>query len=221
MCGRYALYGPKSRSRADDEYFASLDQYLASYNVAPSQVMPIARLADGKPELMPAKWGLVPHWAKDEKTAFKCINARSETVASSPAFRGAYRSKRRCLVPTSGFYEWQKGPNGKQPFFITSPNESMLAFAGLWEQWKRPDGDLLTSYTIITTDANDAVSFLHNRMPVILREEDYSEWLSADDPRGLLKPCHNEAVYAYQVSKRVNAPKNNDAELVRELRLSE
>jgi putative SOS response-associated peptidase YedK len=221
MCGRYALYGPKSRSRAEQEYFGSIDQYPANYNVAPSQVMPIARLTDGRPELVQAKWGLVPHWANNEKFAFKCINARSETVASSPAFRGAYRTKRRCLIPASGFYEWKKSPDGKQPFFITRPDESMLAFAGLWEQWKRPDGEPLTTYTIITTDANDTMAHLHNRMPVILRPEDYSDWLSADDPRELLKPCHNEAVYAYPVSTRVNAPKNNDAELVRELRQTE
>src|SRR5918993_517823 len=108
MCGRYALYGPRSRSRAESEYFASLEQVTA-------------------------RWGLVPYWSKDEKTAFKCINARAETITTAPAFKGPYTTKRRCLVPACGFYEWQKHPAGKQPYYITSADESLLAFAGLWD----------------------------------------------------------------------------------------
>src|SRR5687767_3485704 len=110
MCGRYALYGPKSRSRYD-AYFDGLDQYPDRYYVAPTDVMPIVRLVDGEPRITPARWGLIPYWAKDVKIGFSTINARAETVAEKPAFREAYE-KRRCLVPASGYYEWAKRPNG-------------------------------------------------------------------------------------------------------------
>ena len=158
--------------------------------------------------------GLVPYWSKDEKTSYKCINARAETVATTPAFRGPYKSKRRCLIPGCGFYEWQKHPAGKQPYYITSADGSLLAFAGLWDIWKKPDGEALTTFTIITTDANELVSQLHNRMPVILDLEDYQKWLEADDPRELLKPCPVETLQCFPVSTRVNTPKNNALDLI-------
>ena len=121
MCGRYALYGPKSRSHAELEYFSSLEQFPGSWNVAPGQTLPISRLSrEGEIEQITARWGLVPYWAKEEKLGFKCINARAETVATTPAFRDPYRYKRRCLVPACGFYEWQKTPAGKVPYYITS-----------------------------------------------------------------------------------------------------
>ena len=214
MCGRYALYGPKAFSRAERVYFDGLDAFAASYNVAPSAVMPIARLVQGRPVLTPAKWGLVPAWAKDEKSGVKAINARAETCTSSPLFKSAYRAGRRCLVPANGFYEWKKQPSGKQPYFVTSADGSLLAFAGLWEQWRMPDGRTLITYTIITGEPNDVVRPLHNRMPVILRPEDYERWLSDSDPRDLMQPVANEAVVAYPVSPRVGTPQNDDAALV-------
>ncbi len=214
MCGRYALYGPRAFSRAEREYFDGLNAHIPSYNVAPSDMMPVARLIEGRPVLTRAKWGLVPSWAKDAKSGPRAINARSETCTSMPLFRGAYREGRRCLVPASGFYEWKKHPAGKQPYYITSADESLLAFAGLWEEWRMPDGQKLLSYTVITGEANDVVRPLHDRMPVIVRPDDYERWLRDPDPRDLLKPCDNSVVIAFPVSARVGTPKNNDATLV-------
>ena len=214
MCGRYALYGPKAFSRAERIYFEGLEVFAARYNVAPTDMMPITRLVEGRPVLGPAKWGLVPAWAKDAKSGVKAINARAETCTSSPLFKNAYRSGRRCLVPASGFYEWKKQPSGKQPYYITSADGSLLAFAGLWEQWRMPDGNTLTTYSVITGEPNDVVRPLHDRMPVILTPDDYDKWLGDPDPRELLRPCSNETVVAFPVSSRVGAPKNDDAALI-------
>lgn len=214
MCGRYALYGPRALSRAERTYFGGLDAFPPNYNAAPSEMLPIARLVAGQVELTAAKWGLVPHWASDEKTGFKAINARGETCATSPLYRGAYRDKRRCLVPANGFYEWKKHPAGKQPYFITSGDGALLAFAGLWESWRRPNGDTLVSYAVITGEPNEVVKPLHNRMPVILPPEAYAQWLTDADPRALLRPCAPEMLIAYPVSSRVNKPQNKDADLV-------
>ena len=214
MCGRYALYGPRSRSRTEVDYFSSLDQFPGSWNVAPGQVLPVTRLRDGAIEQVTARWGLVPYFAKDEKSAYKCINARAETVATNGMFKWAYKSKRRCLVPACGFYEWQKHPSGKQPYYITSSDGSLLAFAGLWDTWKKPDGETLATFTILTTEPNELTARLHNRMPVILEPENYRAWLEADDPRGLLQPCPVELLQCYPVSTRVNTPKNDAPDLI-------
>jgi putative SOS response-associated peptidase YedK len=152
MCGRYALYGPKSRSRYEQAYFKGLEQYPDRYNVAPTDVMPIVRLVDGEPNITPARWGLIPYWAKDIKIGFSTINARAETIAKKPAFREAYE-KRRCLVPGSGYYEWAKHPNGKRPYYFTSRDGELLTFAGLWEKWKPKEGEPIISYTIIVCAA--------------------------------------------------------------------
>jgi putative SOS response-associated peptidase YedK len=214
MCGRYALYGPRSRSRSEIDYFSSLEEFPGSWNVAPSQSLPITLLLGGAIEQVTARWGLVPFWSKDEKIGYKCINARSETASTSPAFRGSYKSKRRCLIPACGFYEWMKHPFGKKPYYITSSDDSLLAFAGLWDAWKKPDGQTLTTFTILTTTANQLISRLHDRMPVILEPENYRAWLEADDPRELLKPCPVEMLQFYPVSTRVNTPKNNAPDLI-------
>jgi hypothetical protein len=126
MCGRYALH--------------DLEQFPGSWNVVPTHMMPITRLRDGAVDQITARWGCIPHWAKDGKIGFKCINARAETVATVPSFRGAHKFGRRCLVPASGFFEWEARPDGKQPFCFTSPEGSLLAFAGLCDKWKKSDG---------------------------------------------------------------------------------
>ncbi|HSQ02458.1 MAG TPA: SOS response-associated peptidase, partial [Burkholderiales bacterium] len=213
MCGRYALYGPRSRSRVEEVYFSDLDRFPPTYNAAPSQWLPITRLIDGTPRLVAARWGLVPSWAKDERSAFKCINARAETIATNPMFRDAYRGRHRCLVPASGFFEWQRSLRARRPFYITSADGSLLAFAGLWDRWRRADGEWITSFTIITRDADEIVRALHERMPVILRPEHYHEWLETNDPRdvtGYPAPT----LKAYAVGTRINNPQNNDAQLV-------
>jgi putative SOS response-associated peptidase YedK len=215
MCGRYALYGPKSRSRAQEEYFSTVDQFPGSWNVAPTHMQPITRMHDGKLEQVMARWGLIPYWAKDEKIGFKCINARAETVATTPAFRGAYKAGQRCLVPASGFFEWETRPDGKQPFYFTSPEGSLLAFAGLWDNWRKPDGTSLLTFTIVTTEPNDFVARFHDRMPGVLDERDYGRWLDgSQDARDLLKACHNEALYNFPVSRLVNSVRDNDASLI-------
>ena len=217
MCGRYALYGPRSRSRskAEADYFASLEHFPGSWNVAPGQTLPITRLTrQGLLEQVTARWGLVPYWSSDEKIGFKCINARAETIATAPAFRGAFTTKRRCLVPACGFYEWQKNAAGKVPYYITSIDESLLAFAGLWDVWKKPDGETLTTFTIITTTPNEMTKRLHDRMPVIVEPENYREWLEADDPRELLRPAPLDMLQCFPVSTRVNSAKNDAPDLI-------
>jgi putative SOS response-associated peptidase YedK len=196
------------------DYFASLDQFAGSWNVAPGQMLPITRMRNGALEHVVARWGLVPYWANDEKIAYRCINARSETIASTAAFKGPYRTKRRCLVPACGFYEWRKHPAGKQPYYITSADDSLLAFAGLWDVWKKPDGETLTSFAVITCRANDLVQPLHDRMPVILAPDDYDAWLTAEDPRELMRPCPPEMLVTFPVSSRVNSPKNDAPDLI-------
>lgn len=214
MCGRYALYGPRSRSRAESDYFVSLENFPGSWNVAPGSVLPITRAQRGAIEHVTARWGLVPYWAKDEKIGYKCINARSETVAATASFKDPYRRKRRCLVPACGFYEWQKHPAGKQPYYITSADGSLLAFAGLWDDWKKPDGEVLTTFTVLTCEPNERVRPLHDRMPVILEPSRYNDWLTADDPRELLKPCPSDMLECYPVSMKVNSLRNDAPDLI-------
>jgi putative SOS response-associated peptidase YedK len=129
--------------------------------------------------LVPMRWGLIPSWAKDPQIGAKMINARAETVPGKPAFRKAF-SKRRCLVPMSGFYEWKKGPRGKVPHYVRLLNSDLFTCAGLWKWWKTPDGEWVATFTIIVTDANALISLLHDRMPVILAPEDHEAWL---DPK--------------------------------------
>lgn len=214
MCGRYALYGPRKRSRVEQDYFEALDAFPSRYNVAPTNVMPIAVLKDGAPVIIQARWGLVPPHAKDVKSGAKKINAPCEKIGVWADYRAPYRAKRRCLVPASGFYEWEARPDGKQPYYFVSPEGELLAFAGLWEQWRQPDGQTLATYSVITTAPNDFMRRFHDRMPVVLEETDYHEWLTADDPRGVLKACHNEALTNYPVSRRINSVKNDDPSLI-------
>jgi putative SOS response-associated peptidase YedK len=186
------------------------------YNVAPSQKVPVVRLdKDGQRELAMLRWGLIPSWASDPKIGYKMINARAETVATAPSFRAAFK-KRRCLIPATGFYEWRKLEDGsKQPYLIGMRDGAPFAFAGLWERWDKGEAPIETC-TIITGEPNSLVAELHNRMPVILEPEDYEAWLLAADtaiPQAMLRPFPSQLMQAYPVSKRVNSPKNDDAEL--------
>ncbi len=213
MCGRYALYGPKSRSRYSRPYLDGLDAFEPRYNVAPSQIMPIVRLAEGEPRVAPARWGLVPYWSKDIRIGYKTINARAETLATKPAFRDAYR-QRRCLVPASGYYEWQPRPSGKQPYYFTSHDGSLLAFAGLWDVWRPHDGEPVTSYTIIVCESNPLAADVHDRMPVIIDERDWERWLAGPAVGDLLKPSPAASLACHPVSTRVNTPANDDSSLI-------
>jgi len=182
------------------------------YNIAPTQTVPIVRLdQDGNRELAMLRWGLIPSWAKDDKIAYKTINARAETVESAPAFRAAFK-KRRCLVPASGFYEWKKLEDGsKQPYLIGVRDGAPFSFAGLWEKWDKGEAPVET-FTIITGEPNSLVADLHNRTPVILDPDDYDAWLTAADtaiPQAMLQPFPAQIMTAFPLSKRVNSAKND------------
>ncbi|MDB5560165.1 MAG: yedK [Enterovirga sp.] len=186
------------------------------YNGAPSQDFLVGRVdpRTGERSLDLLRWGLIPSWAKDRKIAWKTINARGETVASTAAFKGAY-AKRRCLVPVDGFYEWRKIGAAKQPYAIGLADGEPFTLAGLWENWKDPDtGAWQRTFTIVTTDANSLVGKLHDRMPVIIAPQDRDRWLTDPDPRDLIRPFPAEAMRMWPVSRDVNSPKNDGRELL-------
>jgi putative SOS response-associated peptidase YedK len=223
MCGRFAL----KLSPATLKALFVLDQapdYSPRYNIAPSTPIVAIRMVDGQRRADLLRWGLIPHWAKDEKIGYSTINARAETVAVKPAFREAFR-RRRCLIPADGFYEWQAQPGtkAKQPYLISRADGAPLAFAGLWERWHPPQGLLVESCSIIVTAANALVQPIHDRMPVLLDPGDFKTWLDPDnhDPHaltGLLRAYPAERMQAVPVGMRVNNPRNDDAELIEEIR---
>lgn len=228
MCGRYGRRADKQRIA---EWFHTRNTnvfdestYAPSFNVAPQSMQPVVRLdaETGERELTIMRWGLVPFWSKDSKLAYSTINAKAETVTTSAAFREAMK-RRRCLVPAEWFYEWQKvDAKTKQPFAIGLKDGSMFAFAGLWETWKdKATGATLETYTIITTDPNEIMQPLHNRMPVILRRDDYDRWLEPGDPArlpvDLLRPFDGEQMTAWKVHARVGSVRNNDPNCVEAL----
>jgi putative SOS response-associated peptidase YedK len=219
MCGRYAFFSP---AEAIKRVFAldEVPELEPRYNIAPTQSVPTVRAGEeGARAFAMLHWGLVPKWAKERAIGNRMINARSESVAEKPSFRDAFR-KRRCLVLADGWYEWQVTPDGKQPWFIRMKNARPLAFAGLWERWKDPaDGALLESCTIVTTDASESIKKIHERMPVVLAEEDWDRWLDTafsetDKLSELLRPYEPKALEAWPVSRQVNAPKNQGPALI-------
>lgn len=217
MCGRYTLIETDRLT----ERFATintLDGLKPNYNAAPTQTMPVVVANQDKNELKLMRWGLIPSWAKDLKIGYRMINARSEGIETKPSFRHAYK-KQRCLVPASGFYEWQKTTGKKVPFYIQPKGAPLFSFAGLWEYWKQPDGEGLESYTIITTQANEEMKPYHDRMPVILDQKNEDPWLDANnqDPeflRTLIKQSEKVTLQFQPVSEQVNTVKNNSADLI-------
>lgn len=217
MCGRYRL---SRRKQIIEEHFAAYgdDDWSPRYNIAPTQPVPVIRQNPKEPtrDLSLLRWGLIPSWAKDASGAARTINARSETVATLPAFRDAFKS-RRCLIPADGFYEWQRTGTSKQPFCFEVNDRALFAFAGLWDRWKDPTGQWIRSCSILTTTPNAVTSAIHDRMPVILDPADYDLWL---DPgmtdtatvAELLKPFDARQMLKYPVSSRVNRVDNDDPE---------
>lgn len=181
------------------------------YNIAPTQNVPAVRLADGKRQLVMLHWGLIPSWAKEAKLAYSTINARADSVATSPAFRSAFK-KRRCLVLADGYYEWQKEGKSKLPWLYEMKDHQPFAFAGIWESWQPPGREALASCSIITTDANELAAQVHNRMPVILDPADYSDWLAGEELP--LIPFPPERMTARPVSTHVNNARNEGAECI-------
>lgn len=226
MCGRYGRRADKQRiaewmQTHNTNVFD--DSYLApSYNIAPQTFQPVVRLdaETGVRELARMRWGLVPFWAKDAKMAYSTINAKAETVATSPAFREAWK-RRRCLIPADFFYEWKKlDAKAKRPYAISLRDGAMFAFAGLWDRWKdKATGQDLETYTIITTDANELIHgmAIHDRMPVILKPADYGRWLNTEDPHrapaDLLRPYDADQMKAWEVGPEVGNVRNNRPEL--------
>lgn len=174
---------------------------------------------DGRTVLRGMRWGLVPFWAKDESTAFKTLNARSETAATAASFREPFR-QRRCLVPADGFYEWAKTAHGKQPIRFVMRDERAFCLAGLWDRWRSPTGEVLQTFTVLTTGANDLVRPVHDRMPVILPPEHYRSWLApalseAAVIQELIRPFDAAAMRSYAVSPLVNSPRNDSPECLK------
>ncbi len=195
----------------------------ANYNVAPTTHQPIIRQSrdTGEREMILARWGLVPFFTKELKDikGISTINARSETITKAPTWRGPFK-KRRCLVPVSAFYEWPKeGKPPKQPYAFELSREGPFAFAGLWDSWKDKNGQELQSFAIITTEANELMSTIHPRMPVILHARDYDRWLDTEEterlPLDLLRPFESEAMRMYEANPKVNSIRNNGPEMMR------
>lgn len=206
MCGRFSLT-PKIEQVIQKLNIINSIDYAPNYNIAPSQDIVVVRNSGDKLEISTMRWGLIPFWMKELPKSNNLINARSETVASKPSFRNAYR-KRRCLIPADGFYEWQKLENGKQPYYIQLKNKDIFTFAGLWEQWQGED-QTIESCTILTTDANEDMKPIHHRMPVIIDQNQFHRWFDNADPQDLLIPYPKGKLHAYAVSKFVNTPTNN------------
>jgi putative SOS response-associated peptidase YedK len=188
------------------------------YNIAPTQQVLIVRKEHGEKmrQLTTMRWGLIPSWAKDAGIGTRTLNARSETVTTTPAFRQSILTK-RCLIPADGFYEWQKMGSVKQPYCFEVGEGDVFAFAGLWDEWTSPDGEIIESCTILTTEPNTLVSDLHNRMPVIVPPEKYEVWLDPDvtdfaEIRDILQPYEPTLMRRYPVSTKLNNSKHDDAE---------
>ncbi|WP_035271575.1 SOS response-associated peptidase [Desulfonatronum thiodismutans] len=217
MCGRFALWItliiPEHYGLVEPE-----EPILPSYNIAPGQeIVAVVQTTSGR-NITRLKWGLIPSWTRDLGKSPKSINARSETVWDKPCFRSAVRH-RRCLIPANRFLEWEKVEAKKQPYLIRFENLELFSMAGIWESWLNPEtGETIESCAILTTKANEAVAAIHDRMPVIIKPEDYATWLAPKSHREqietLLQPFADMPTQMLPVSTRVNSPKNNDPECI-------
>lgn len=220
MCGRFSRSNSKKELQGRFE-FDDPDDVLVepSYNIAPTQMHPVVIVEGDRRVVRLMKWGLVPYWSKDEKIGYRMINARAEGIEQKPSFKNPLRNK-RCLVITNGFYEWKKvDSKTKIPYFIRLKSGEPFAFAGLWDRWDKGEEPLLT-FTIITTDNNELIEPIHNRMPVILHPKDEAVWLDPEikNPAKLLpllKPYPSAEMEMYEVSTAVNSPRNDEPECIK------
>lgn len=214
MCGRFSLTVNEAELNLRFETAGGNAPYTPRYNGAPTQLMPV--ITNENPDRFSYhRWGLIPAWAKDISIGVKMINARAETIAEKASFRNPLHS-RRCLVPADGFYEWQQDKE-KQPYRFILKNESLFAMAGLWEQWISPQGEIIRTFSIITTRANELMSPIHNRMPVILPREAEKRWLAShSEPEilSLLQPFPAADMEAYKISKLINSARNDSPEVI-------
>jgi putative SOS response-associated peptidase YedK len=222
MCGRFVLMTPGKdwAKRFGLEEIADLEPH---YNIAPTQMVAAIRVDrhTHQRHLVKLKWGLVPYWVKDPSMGNRLINAKAESLAEKPSFRSAFRF-RRCLVLADGFYQWKTGNIGKQPYLFKMADGSTFAFAGLWERWTRPGGETIESCTLITTDANQIMEPIHDRMPVIIKPQDYELWLDLEikDPnllKPLLRPYPSEEMIRLPVNPKVNKATYDSPDCVEEL----
>ncbi len=222
MCGRFTN---KAKSKDIEKEFKvgrkNANLFEPRYNIAPAHMIDVVFEPETGRILSQLKWGLVPSWSKDAYTSKGLINARAETLTEKPSFREAFKSH-RCIIPASGFYEWQKkGTGAKQPFYFYLNDKEVFGFAGLWEQWiDKTTGELLETCTIITTEANEVLKPVHDRMPVILKAESYDEWLDTkvkdiDKLQKLLVPYPAKEMSSHAVSKSVNVPETDSDELIK------
>jgi len=215
MCGRFTLF--EADTILSKEFgvpgFPSLSP---RYNIAPSQPVAVVRAspAGSGREIALLRWGLIPSWSKDPAIGNRLINARAETAREKPSFRNAFR-RHRCLIPTNGFYEWQRQERGKQPYFVRMRDKRLFALAGLWDRWESPVEGVIETCTLLTTTANAVLAPIHDRMPVIVPPTEYGRWLdpallNTDSLAPLLGSFPPEDMYAFPVSPRVNAPTIDD-----------
>ena len=214
MCGRYVLASP-GEVIAGHFGLSAVPVYPPRYNIAPTMAALVVRETPaGEREAAMLRWGLIPSWAKDPAIGSRMFNARAEGLPDRPAFRAAFR-RRRCLVPADGFYEWHPVAGGrKQPYFIRLASGAPLALAGLWEEWRGPQGDAIATFTVVTTAANEALRALHDRMPVVVAPADHDEWLSSPNPSALLAPWAGAPFELRPVGARVNSARNDSPDLL-------
>ena len=219
MCGRYTFF-----TSAEDleSFFEALVSQQGSifpnYNVTPGAMMPVVAIGKDKVPVIPIfRWGLIPSWAKEANIGYKMINARRETLHEKPAF-SRLLERRRCLIPTNGFFEWKPDDKAKEPVYIHLPDRAIMTFAGLWDRWASPDGQDVFSYSIITTEADESMSHWHHRMPVMLPTSRHKDWLNNDisvrDHLDMLLDVDSSRIRLTPADKRLNKPSENDSGIV-------
>lgn len=220
MCGRYTLEDNLEKMEkwfdADAE---DIEQLSPNYNVAPTTEMPVVgENREDKRTIRRFRWGYIPFWAEEEDTEYSMINARAESLESKRSYKRSFEQY-RCLVPASGFYEWKGEKGNKTPYYIYPSHEPLFSFAGLYNIWESPEGEKIPTYTIITTDANEKVGEIHDRMPGMLLKEEWDKWLDPENHdtrtlQELLQPFPDDAMELYQVSREVNNVQNNSEDLI-------
>src|SRR5262245_25857205 len=222
MCGRAKLPTDVSELKLDLKInWDKLGDYQPRWNATPTAELPVVTAAHGERILTAMRWGLIPSWARDAKISRATFNARAEGLATTPAFRNAWKAGRRCLVVADGYYEWRKAD--KQPFAVALGNRSLMTFAGLWDSWRAPDGSTIKSFTVITTRANALVATIHDRMPVILPSDCWPAWLdevaaSEAELKKMLKPYPSERMTMWPVDKRIGNVRNDSPDLFEPVR---